>query len=74
MNGIDWPVLMQAGFQRLGLRPDQFWALTPAELTLMLGRAAGQQPLSRSRLAELAAAYPDMNEGDRDERDGPGKP
>ncbi len=40
---FDWPGLMRAGMRGLGLRPAEFWALTPAELRLMLGeeRAAG---------------------------------
>jgi len=43
----------------LGLRPHQFWALTPIEVQLMLGREAGGALMSRARLEELAAAYPD---------------
>ena len=33
---IEWPALMQAGIRGLGLRPVEFWALTPAELMTML--------------------------------------
>lgn len=59
-NGtFDWPALMRAGIIGLRLKPDEFWALTPAELLLMLGAGAGSAPLSRSRLDELAQAYPD---------------
>ncbi|MCR9111790.1 MAG: phage tail assembly chaperone, partial [Rhodobacteraceae bacterium] len=50
MTRIDWTLLMQAGIRGLGLRPHEFWALTPAELELMLGRPAGVAPLKRSRL------------------------
>lgn len=57
---FDWPALMRAGMRGLGLRPDQFWALTPAELLLMLGEGSGAPPLSRSRLEELAARFPDI--------------
>jgi uncharacterized phage protein (TIGR02216 family) len=60
MSGrLDWPGLMRAGMRGLGLRPDQFWALTPAELALMLGEASGTAPLSRGRLEQLAAQWPD---------------
>lgn len=59
-SGLDWPGLMRAGMQGLGLRPDQFWALTPAELALMLGVGAGPAMMTRDRLAELAARYPDQ--------------
>ncbi len=62
MNGVDWPSLMQAGLRGLGLRPAEFWALTPAELSLMLGReGGGAAPLARKRLDELLRADPDKN-------------
>jgi len=51
----------------LGLRPHEFWALTPAELELMLGRPGGVAPLVRTRLDELMQAFPDA---ERDKRDG----
>ncbi len=56
-EGIDWPALMRAGMHRLGLRPDQFWALSPVELTLMLGSGAAISPLGRERLEELERLY-----------------
>lgn len=43
----------------LGMRPADFWALTPIELRLMLGREMGGPLMNRARLDELAAAYPD---------------
>ncbi len=53
---------MRAGLQGLGLRPDEFWALTPAELLLMLGLNDGGPPaLNRARLAELSAQFPDIS-------------
>lgn len=59
-QGLDWPALMQVGLRALGLRPAEFWALTPAELRLMLGdEAAAAQVLGRARLDELLAAFPD---------------
>jgi uncharacterized phage protein (TIGR02216 family) len=60
---IDWPGLMRAGLQGLGLRPDQFWRLTPAELQMMLGADAAAAPFTRARLDALLAAYPDMKKG-----------
>ena len=58
--GFDWPGLMRAGLCGLGLRPAEFWALTPAELMLMLGVEPGQSGvMGRARLEELAARYPD---------------
>jgi len=67
MNGIDWPGLMQAGLHRLGLEPAVFWRLTPVELRMMLGREQMIPPLTRARLAELAAAFPDVR---KDQDDG----
>lgn len=60
---IDWPGLMRAGFLGLGLRGADFWAMTPGELRLRLGLDQAQPPLTRARLAELAAAYPDKTPG-----------
>lgn len=57
--GLDWSGLMRAGIRGLGLRPAEFWALTPAELALMLGIEAGPQAMTRDRLAEMAARFPD---------------
>ena len=37
---FDWPGLMRAGLIGLRLKPAEFWALTPAELRLMLGEGA----------------------------------
>lgn len=65
MNGpmsgraLDWPGLLRAGLCDLRLRPDEFWSLTPAELSMMLGLPAASRPMSRSRLFDLAALYPD---------------
>ena len=64
---IDWRGLMQAGLHGLGLEPAVFWRLTPAELRMMLGREQMVPPLTRARLAELAAAFPDTR---KDQGDG----
>lgn len=56
---FDWPALMRAGMQGLGLRPAEFWALTPAELRLMLGEGGGARPMGRDGLEALLAAFPD---------------
>ena len=59
MTGFEWPALMQAGMRGLGLKPAEFWALTPAELQFLLGPGAGRAPMGRTRLVELLTAYPD---------------
>ncbi|WP_371036804.1 rcc01693 family protein [Rhodosalinus sp. FB01] len=56
---MDWPGLLRAGVRGLGLAPAKIWALTPAELRLLLGPEAGVAPMPRARLDELLAAFPD---------------
>lgn len=64
---LDWAGLMRAGLHGLGLRPDEFWALTPVELRLMLGRdGKGAPPLARDRLEELLRAFPDAQGAQND--------
>lgn len=65
--GFDWPALMRAGLHGLGLTPDVFWALTPAELQMMLGSKAGSGPMLSEGLAALMAAYPDKNKDQDDD-------
>lgn len=67
MTPFDWRGLMQAGLHGLGLEPAVFWRLTPVELRIMLGREQMLPPLTRARLAELAAAFPDTR---KDQGDG----
>jgi uncharacterized phage protein (TIGR02216 family) len=69
MSGIDWPGLMRVGMGHLRLTPDQFWRLSPVELRIMLGAEAAVPPLTRARLEELAAAYPDRGKGTDHGRD-----
>ena len=63
MTLIDWAGLMRAGLQWLHLTPDQFWRLSPIELRIMLGVETGATPVTRTRLEELAAAFPDVGKG-----------
>ncbi|MFN3936648.1 MAG: rcc01693 family protein [Gemmobacter sp.] len=68
MRRFDWAGLMRAGMGRreaggLGLLPQDFWALTPGELRLMLGIEAAEAPLDRGALAALMRAFPDGNGG-----------
>jgi uncharacterized phage protein (TIGR02216 family) len=58
---------MRAGLHGLRLKPDEFWALTPAELQLMLGSGSGTAPMLRDGLAALMAAYPDNGKEQNDE-------
>ncbi|WP_323006275.1 rcc01693 family protein [Pseudorhodobacter sp.] len=60
MTGIDWAALMQVGLHGLGMQPEAFWRLTPVELRIKLGVQPGAGPLTRTRLDELARAFPDV--------------
>lgn len=64
MARFDWPGLMRAGLVGLRLTPARFWALSPAELLMMLGHGSGPAPMGRARLEELARAFPDDTEKD----------
>lgn len=69
MARIDWPGLMRAGISGYGLRPDEFWALTPAELHLILGDPISSAPLGRGGLESLMRAYPDTAPGNEKDQD-----
>ena len=58
-RGLDWPGRMRAGMRGLGLKPREFWDLTPAELALMLGIEFGAGAMTRGRLDALMAEFPD---------------
>lgn len=65
MRRLDWPAMLRAGLGGLGLRPAEFWALTPAELRLMLGPAP-PAPMRRARFEALCRAYPDQTDARKD--------
>lgn len=58
MSAFDWPALARLGITQLKLRPDQFWALTPAELGMMVG-PVGPRPMGKQKLSALMAQFPD---------------
>lgn len=61
MAALDFKGMMRAGLADLRLSPRQFWDLTPAELAIMLGLAAGADAvMTRSRLEALAKRFPDQ--------------
>ncbi|WP_294229178.1 rcc01693 family protein [uncultured Shimia sp.] len=61
MAAFDWPELLTAGVQQLGLKPREFWQLTPAELVLMLGPDREDGYLARPGLERLMSAFPDTD-------------
>jgi uncharacterized phage protein (TIGR02216 family) len=56
---MDWPGLMRVGLHQLRLTPCDFWALTPAELQIMLGATGAQAPMRRVQLDALLRDFPD---------------
>jgi uncharacterized phage protein (TIGR02216 family) len=61
---MDWQGLMHAGLHQLHLHPRDFWALTPAELQLMLGVGSGVLPIARGQFDALLADFPDLKKDD----------
>ena len=64
---MDWRGLMHAGLHQLRLNPADFWALTPAELQMMLGVQGGVAPMVRGQMEALLRDFPDMT---KDKQDG----
>ncbi|TQS72647.1 phage tail assembly chaperone [Rhodobacteraceae bacterium] len=64
MSGLDWPGLMRAGLNGLRLHPAEFWALSPAELAMMLGERGQAAGLDRAGFEALLQAFPDHGAGD----------
>lgn len=62
---------MRAGMGRAGLRPAEFWGLTPLELMLLLGLDPADAPLARPGLADLMARFPDLPPPDRNREAAP---
>ena len=61
---MDWAGLMQTGLHQLRLTPRDFWALTPAELQIMLGTAGRQAPMGRMQFDALLRDFPDDVKGE----------
>lgn len=61
LAGLDWPGLMRIGLRGLRLRPTDFWAMTPAELLIVMGAdVSADAPMGRDRLEALSRAFPDV--------------
>jgi uncharacterized phage protein (TIGR02216 family) len=62
---VAWVRLMRVGLVELGLSPEVFWGLTPAELMLMAGMESGSgAALTKVGLDELMARFPDRAASD----------
>jgi len=74
MTAFDWNGLLRVGLTQLGLRPAEFWGLTPVELALLLGHSGADASMSRSALDALLMKYPDTAPHDnKDTSDGRSK-
>lgn len=59
-GGFDWPGLLRLGLSELGLRPGDFWQLTPVELLLLAGASPGNSAaMTRTELQALMERFPD---------------
>ena len=63
-TNLDWIALLNLGVSHLRLLPRDFWALTPAEFSLMASASFGaleivQTALSRGGLDALMRQWPD---------------
>ncbi|MCR9128830.1 MAG: phage tail assembly chaperone [Alphaproteobacteria bacterium] len=64
-----WAERLRFAVRGLGLRPDDFWALTLAEWRALTAPEPWSAPLSRGDLDDLLAAHPDLTRsGDRHDR------
>ena len=60
MSRVAWRALMRLGLVELGLAPDLFWQLTPAELLFLAGIGEpGEGALTRAGLGALMERFPD---------------
>ncbi len=59
MRRIAWAELMRLGLGRMGLRPQVFWDLTPAEFMMMAGIEERPEAMTRQGLDVLLARFPD---------------
>jgi uncharacterized phage protein (TIGR02216 family) len=57
---IDWLGLMHIGLHQLALSTDEFWHLTPFELTVKMGLGSGpSNVMTRQGFTDLINKFPD---------------
>lgn len=63
VDGVDWQSLMRFGLGVLGIAPQDFWNMTPPELTAAaegrFGPASNSPSLDRTAFEDLARQFPD---------------
>ena len=61
MNRFDWPTMMRIGLYEIGLKPNDFWGLTPLEFLIITGFEGRKlMMMTRADLAGLCAQFPDI--------------
>lgn len=63
MSGFDWPAMLQVALRDMGLKPNEFWGLTPAEFLTMSGLGNRGYAMGRSDFSALMARFPDTPDG-----------
>jgi len=62
MSGFNWAAMMRIGLHQMGLKPDEFWRLTPLEFLIITGlEGQTSAAMTRADLAGLCARFPDGN-------------
>ena len=61
---MDWATLLGVALRDLRMMPRDFWALTPAELGMMLGLDLVQPRMGQDRLQDLIRDFPDERTND----------
>lgn len=56
---LDWAAMRYRALRDLGLKPAEFWALTPVEFLEMLGIDVDQAPMGRAVFQQLCRDFPD---------------
>lgn len=60
VNRFDWASMMRIGLHQLGLKPHEFWALTPLEFLIITGLEGRKSAvMTRADLAGLCTQFPD---------------
>ena len=60
MTQFDWGAMMRIGMRDLGLKPDEFWQLTPLEFMIISGFEGRRSAvMTRTDLRALCDRFPD---------------
>lgn len=66
---FDWAAMRRRALRDLGLKPSEFWALTPVEFLEMAGLGEGPAPMGRAVFDRLCRDFPDRSSDGRNHYD-----